>query len=177
MSSPEWEGLPAALRAEADALVLADNWFLATKLLFLTDSDERRMPLARAQQLVAERQRHLGDRIRRRVEPPRTPEVLIAEVEGWPAPPDAFEALWDGDTQGWMLELLAVTRSPRSERCLAVIRRGGDLRLFNGTVPPWPEAAEAAETGAALARHFGVPFHFPHPDGPELFEPRWWDTV
>jgi hypothetical protein len=42
------------------------------------------------------------------------------------------------------------------------------LRIFNGQVPPWPEAEEAQTTGRALADHFGVPFHFVSPDAPEL---------
>jgi hypothetical protein len=57
-----------------------------------------------------------------------------------------------------------------------MIRHGGDLRLFNGTVPPWPETQEAVETGSALARHFDLPFFFPSPDVPDLPAVRWWDT-
>ncbi|MCW2916389.1 MAG: hypothetical protein JWN52_4457 [Actinomycetia bacterium] len=52
---------------------------------------------------------------------------------------------------------------PPAEATLAVIRHGGDLRLFNGLVPLWPEAEGARATGRALAIHFGLPFHFASP--------------
>jgi hypothetical protein len=62
---------------------------------------------------------------------------------------------------------------PPAETTLAAIRHGGDLRLFNGQVPPWPEAQEAMTTGPALAEHFGLPFHFASPDTPDDEAPRW----
>lgn len=48
----------------------------------------------------------------------------------------------------------------------AAIRKGGDGRVFNGEVPPWPEAAEAQAVGQTLAAQLGVPFRFESPDGP-----------
>jgi hypothetical protein len=56
---------------------------------------------------------------------------------------------------------------------LAMIRHGSDMRLFNGTVPLWPEAQEAETVGRALAEQFAVPFHFASPDQPDLDAPRW----
>jgi hypothetical protein len=47
----------------------------------------------------------------------------------------------------------------------------------NGEVPPWPEAAEATETGHALASSLGVPFDFADPDAPDVELPRWWDRM
>lgn len=89
----------------------------------------------------------------------------------------AIEALWDGDTRGWTVELFAVIQaeSSYSSRHLHSFRSGGDLRLFNGQVPPWPEAAAASHVGAHLANALGVPFYFPSPIHPEDDCPRWWE--
>jgi len=89
----------------------------------------------------------------------------------------AIEALWDGDTQGWFVELSAVVRREAGfeARFLRAFRRIGDIRLFNGDVPPWPEALEASEIGTQLASLLGLPFHFPAADHPEQDCPHWWD--
>ncbi|WP_432981868.1 hypothetical protein [Dactylosporangium sp. CA-233914] len=120
---------------------------------------------------------------RREHEPdPRTTEALIARAAGIGAPVVAVEALWDGDTQGWVVRLVAIVRRPgrRHDRfddiTLMILRHGGDIRLFTGQVPPWPEAHQATEQGQAVARHFGVPFHFTSPQTPDINLPRWWDT-
>ncbi|MEY9947555.1 hypothetical protein [Kitasatospora sp. GAS1066B] len=93
--------------------------------------------------------------------------MLIGAVGALPGRPVAIEAVWDGDTEGWFVVLLALTDDPQSEHQLALVRHGGDIRLFNGTVPPWPEAREAEQAGRALADHLGVRFHFPSPDRPD----------
>ena len=85
--------------------------------------------------------------------------------------PKAIEAYWDGDTEGWFVILAAV-----GERVISVIRLGGDFRLFDGSVPPWPEAVLAKQVGEEIAARFGVPFWFPAVDRPEddaaMFEDR-----
>jgi hypothetical protein len=50
------------------------------------------------------------------------------------------------------------------------------MRLFNGSVPPWPEAQEANTVGRALAEDLAVPFHFASPNEPDLDAPRWRTT-
>jgi hypothetical protein len=102
-------------------------------------------------------------------------EVLTERVGALPHPPDAIEALWDGDTDGWFVRLVAVTLRPKVEHHLAFIRHGGDIRIFHHQVPPWPEAQEATSIGRALADRLGVPFHFTRPDNPDIDLPRWWD--
>jgi hypothetical protein len=93
----------------------------------------------------------------------------------------AVEAVWDGDTQGWMVGLVAIVDRPSrhherfDEVTLASIRLGSDLRLFNGQVPPWPEAVEAQQIGGAVAARLGVPFHFTSPETPDIDLPRWGD--
>lgn len=176
MAEVEWQMLAEALKAQVDELVVADERFAAIRTLW-ESRDKDRISLNVCQDLVCQRQKALADRIRPKPEPPRDLETLIAKVAALPSRPDAIEAIWDGDSIGWMVDLLAVTARPRTEHCLAMIRHGGDLRLFNGQVPPWPEAQEAAELGTKLAERFSVPFCFESPDAPDLPEVRWWDTV
>lgn len=91
----------------------------------------------------------------------------------------AFEARWDGDTSGWWVELWAVERLPdghREHRLRSLSGPGGDIRLFHGAVPPWPEAALAHRLGTTLAAQFAVPFHFPAPDDPDDSAPTWLDV-
>ncbi len=101
----------------------------------------------------------------------------VADLEAKASGAVAIEALWDGDTQGWSVELFAVIRaqSGYSARHLHSFRFGGDMRIFNGQVPPWPEAAAASRAGADLAAALGIPFHFPSPIHPEDDCPRWWE--
>ena len=104
-------------------------------------------------------------------------EELLVKAAALPGPPVAFEALWDGDTDGWGVEIAAVLTDGEGYRNhhLAFLRGGGDIRLFNGQVPPWPEAKLAAAVGAELAGRFQVPFFFPSPDHPEDGCPAWVD--
>ena len=109
-------------------------------------------------------------------------EQLIAKADELPQKPVAVEAWWNGDTDGWFVVLVAVYaerrwfRSKYREMTLGCLRGdGGDLRLFNGEVPPWPEAWLASEVGQEIASRFGIPFYFPSPRHPEEDCPRWWD--
>jgi hypothetical protein len=176
VTEPTWDQLPARLRERIDELVLADERFRATCELWLNGGRER-IPLPQCQLLIFERYQHFGEQVRRKPQASRDVPTLIAKVEALPVRPDAIEALWDGDSDGWMVCLYAVTREPQREFCLAFIRHGTDMRVFNAVVPPWTETDEATESGTALARHFGVPFFFLNPDVPDLPETRWWDTV
>ena len=110
-----------------------------------------------------------------RPSPPLNLDVLIEQIAALPYPSDAIEALWDGDTNGWLVCLAAVTLRPKLEHKLARIRHCTDIRIPSGQVPPWPEAHEAASIGCALAERLGVPFHFASPYTPNLDLPRWWD--
>jgi hypothetical protein len=94
----------------------------------------------------------------------------------------AIEALWDGDTIGWFVTLVgtAAPSSPaRPSYCeypLVSLRgSGGDLRVINGHVPPWPEAQVATEVGTRLADERGIPFYFASPQEPDDSCPRWWE--
>src|SRR5258706_4864249 len=104
-------------------------------------------------------------------------EELLAKADALPERPVAIEASWDGHSSGWYVCLTAILKAETGYRdChLWALQDGGDLRLFNGQVPPWGEAVLAREVGEALAAKFGVPFYFPSPDHPETDCPRWWE--
>lgn len=105
-------------------------------------------------------------------------ERLATKIAALPGKPACIEVLWDGGTQGWFLVMSAVMRTDTgyATHHLGVFKDGGDIRLFNGQVPPWPEAVRADETGRALASRFGAAFHFPSPDKPELDPSTWLDA-
>jgi hypothetical protein len=106
-------------------------------------------------------------------------EQLLAKAEALIERPVAIEASWDGDSSGWYVCLAAILKTDTGYRDshLGALQDGGDLRLFNGQVPPWPEAVLAQEVGEELARKFGVPFYFPSPSHPETDCPRWWEQA
>lgn len=86
-----------------------------------------------------------------------------------------IQALWDGDTRGWHITLDAVVEraSGLETVWLGTAKFGGDIRLFKGGVPPWPEAVHAKEVGTRLADAFGAEFYFPSPDKPDDSLPNW----
>jgi hypothetical protein len=95
--------------------------------------------------------------------------------------PLAFEALWDGDSEGWRLYILAVLpgagETYEARSVWTSNEPGGDFRIFRNLVPPWPEAEKAARIGGELSAEFGVPFHFPSPKHPEMDCPHWWELA
>lgn len=107
----------------------------------------------------------------------KTREQVLARVLTLPAQPVAIEALWDGDTQGWYVYLSAVlaTKAGFEGYSLGSFKDGGDIRLFNGQVPPWSEALQAQAIGTEIAEKFGIPFYFPSPNHPEDDCPHWWE--
>ena len=95
----------------------------------------------------------------------------------------AIQALWSGDTEGWSIEIELVTakksafpwgRRAFASHSLTCLRYGGDLRVFGGSVPPWPEAIVAERVGRRLAETHGLPFYFPSPCEPDDDCPPWW---
>ncbi|WP_262061574.1 hypothetical protein [Streptomyces sp. STR69] len=173
MDSPIWATLSAAERSTVDGLIRRDHRIAAVARVREAFPAESRPGLYETLDVVAERYRELGQRFERRPTPPLDLTALTEQVEALPGRTVAFEALWDGDSDGWYVDLIALTDAPVAEYRLATVRHGGDLRLFNGAVPPWPEAREAETVGRALAEQFGVPFHFASPDEPDNDAPRW----
>ncbi|NYV73284.1 hypothetical protein [Streptomyces sp. UH6] len=176
MDSPVWAALSAAERSAVDSVIQQDHRLAAVARIREAFPAESRPGLYETLDVVAERYRELGRRFERRPSPPLDLVTLVEEVEALPGRTVAIEALWDGDTDGWCVDLVALTDDPATEHRLAVIRHGSDMRLINGTVPPWPEAQEAERVGRALAERFAVPFHFAGPGQPGLDAPRWRTT-
>lgn len=175
----QWATLSPRLRERLDELLADRRLIQAVVLLRGEGGLEPRPGLYQAQDLLEARRRELDRLGLLRPEPlPPTVAQLIERAAALNGPA-AVEAVWDGDTQGWFVCLLVIVRRPGGrfhEMPLTSIRRGGDIRLFNGTVPPWPEAIEATTQGEAVAAHLGVPFHFTSPDTPDDLAARWWDT-
>ncbi len=172
MKNPLWERLPDWIQSRADELI-AEGKKISAVIEIRDNLDEPRPGIGECMQLLAERYAEL-DEPWFRPNPPLNLDELIEEVAALPHPPDAIEALWDGDSEGWFVCLVAVTLRPKSGHNLSCSRLGTDMRIFDGEVPPWPEALEAAAIGRALAGRFGVPFHFASPDTPIIDPPRWW---
>ena len=88
-----------------------------------------------------------------------------------------LEALWDGDTTGWFLDLnLLAVRADGSllaKHAIASLRYGGDIRLFNGQVPPWPETRVAQHLAERLADVSPCQLWFPSPDEPDDDNPTY----
>ncbi|WP_072363458.1 hypothetical protein [Chitinophaga sancti] len=93
--------------------------------------------------------------------------------------PTVLEALWDGNTTGWYLYLnlhVTIKRlffSKKEIRYIGKISLGGDIRLFNKIVPPWPEAELAKEWGKMANEKYGLIFYFPSDKEPDSNCPRW----
>ena len=111
-------------------------------------------------------------------EPSNKLEEVLARFEAIRDPCVAIQAMWDGDSDGWYIHLSAVAEAQPgcfTTHGLAFLRFGSDLRLFNGHVPPWPEAAKATELGEAISAQHGIPFYFPSPHEPDDECPEWWE--
>ncbi|GAA3370086.1 hypothetical protein GCM10020367_15320 [Streptomyces sannanensis] len=158
-STTLWDRLPEPVRERVDAEVVQRQLIRAVRVI--RESGIEPVPgLAGCQILIAERTELLADRLVPL--PPRDPDTLAARVGGLPRPPVAFEAVWDGDTQGWIVDLLAILADPWEEVPLASIRG-------------LEQSDEATATGRELAARFRVPFHFASPGEPDDRAPRWWD--
>jgi hypothetical protein len=99
-------------------------------------------------------------------------EQILSKVESLKSTPIAIQALWDGDSTGWFVCFAAITADLQTHP-LGIVSDGRDIRLFNGQVPPWPEAVAAKQLGNELAERFGAEFYFPSPDHPEDDCPSW----
>ncbi|MGC5287718.1 hypothetical protein [Micromonospora sp. DT231] len=178
-----WDAVEPRLLTQIDEALCTDRLIQAILLLRGEGGPQPRPGLYEAQDLLVGRRAELDRQGLLPPEPPPpTTTQLIAKVDAIAAPILAVEACWDGDSRGWCVDLVAIVSRPGrdhdhvDEVRLATLREGSDIRLFNGQVPPWPEAQQAIEHGQAIARHAGVPFHFASPETPDVDLPRWWDT-
>jgi len=169
------DALPAAVFTELEALVRERHVIQGIRRL---REAQPALGLHDAEHILHILRGRLGVSYR---DPVPTLEELIARVASMEARPAAIEAVWDGDTHGWTVDLVAMLPGNDGEyterRISSVAAEGGDMRLFNGAVPPWPEAVLATALGTAIAAHFGVPFFFGSPQEPDLDQPRWQSSL
>lgn len=109
-------------------------------------------------------------------------EQAIEKIERLNQKPIVVEIHWDGDTQGWFIMMFVITETgfwifkKRHLHHLGNISGGdGDIRLFNGQVPPWPEAKNAQNIAKQLKDKFDLEIYFPSPNEPDDDCPRWWE--
>jgi len=106
-------------------------------------------------------------------------DILDSEIKKIVGKPIVLEALWDGDTEGWFLLFNLYTETGKffwkqtHVTNLGIITFGGDIRLFNGEVPEWPEAELAKKFGRSAAEKYGLTFYFPSDREPDDDCPRW----
>ena len=99
MKHPLWERLPNELRSRVDELI-ADDRQLPAIVAIRDTLDQPRPGIYECMDLLAERYAEL-DQPWFRPSPPLDIDVLARQVAALPHPPDAIEALWDGDSDGW----------------------------------------------------------------------------
>ncbi|GAB1689749.1 hypothetical protein [Krasilnikovia sp. M28-CT-15] len=178
-----WLQLPPEVRERIDDQLRRRRIIEAIVLVRDEGGIEPRPGIHDAQGMVMERLAWLTEHGLVEPEPKVDLPQMIEAAKAIPDPVVAIEAAWDGDSFGWYVCLMAIVERPSQHHDrfdqvgLAGIRRGGDIRLFRGEVPPWPEAAEATEKGQAIAAALSVPFHFAQPDTPDIDHPRWWDAL
>ncbi len=121
-----------------------------------------------------------------------TPEE-VSDIQGYinkinaaGGKPIVVQALWDGDTQGWMLDLSVVIDTRTwfqkilqkepiyKDIYLCYIRFGSDFRLFQGE-EAWDEAIVGKQICEILGQHYNIPFWFPSPIHPDSDCPSWFD--
>ncbi|MFP2908001.1 hypothetical protein ACLESD_23715 [Pyxidicoccus sp. 3LFB2] len=184
------QSLSAEALEAVDALLLEGQRLLAIQLLrtrtvcSLPDAIEWALKRTEAlKELHPHFREAEAQRERRETSPEGWRAQAMEGLEQLEHPPVALEALWDGDTTGWFLRLDAIlpgasSEHPRFKSVHLVSMRGpgGDMRLLNGTVPPWPEVEVAREIGRHVQERWGAAFYFPAPDKPDDSLPRWWDT-
>jgi hypothetical protein len=172
MDDPIWQALSTDARRTVDEHLTASRHVYAIKAI--RDASPDPVPgLPACMDVLTVRRVELGLDGRGPTPPadpadPADPAGLVAKAEALPERVESIRAEWDGDTFGWCVDLRAVTAGHPGGYVLATIRHGGDIRIFNGEVPPWTEEAEAESVGREVAARLGVPFHFAREDGPGL---------
>lgn len=106
-------------------------------------------------------------------------EIMDQEIKKAGGRPTVLEAIWDGDTQGWFLLLNLYIETgylfwkKETVKHLGIVSFGGDIRLFTGGVPAWPEAELAKDLGRKASEKYGLTFYFPSDEHPDYDCPTW----
>lgn len=158
MADRDWGNVPQALRNEVDNLLVEDQVIRALQrvreAMGLDLKDAMSIVLGRKAELVPPKPL------------PTVDELVHSARLALHDPPASIKAHWDGDTDGWFVVLAALTADGLPLWRSYLRAPGGDMRLFNGAVPPWPEAALARAAGTRLSTLWNAPFTFDQTDGP-----------
>ncbi|NOJ52089.1 hypothetical protein HK404_05675 [Myxococcus xanthus] len=182
--------VPEDVLEAADALLLDGQFILAIKLF----KERTRCGLHDALEWITHRTEALMElhprfraeetaRKERETSPSSWRTQGLENLSQLARPPCAVEAIWDGDSTGWLLTLEAILpgasrEHPRFTSVRLVTMRGesGDMRFIQGSVPSWSGKEIAEELGQIAHERWGIPFYFPSPDNPIDDAPRWWDS-
>lgn len=100
-------------------------------------------------------------------------QSIIQQITDWGIYPLAFQAMWELDSYYCWVDLSVIDQVDGMYIATRVCFKCDSK---SKGMPSWEEyAAAAAQFGEALARHYGVPFHFPSPDDYEFDCPNWWE--
>ena len=146
-----WDRLPRESRDRVDAELRRRR--LIPAMMAIRDALGPSAGLSDIYAATAERGRWLFER--GQVEPEPIVEVsdLLARAQQQPSRVAAIEAVWDGDTQGWMVSLLAIIERPSQHHgrfdqlALAVFRPPLFGTLDGSRSTDEDSAAEAAPAG------------------------------
>ncbi|RKH56353.1 hypothetical protein [Corallococcus aberystwythensis] len=94
----------------------------------------------------------------------------LTNLEALPQPPLALEALWDGDSYGWILLVNAILPGASHEH-----PRFTAVQLVAMQGPSSHMGEVALEIGRVAQDRWKVPLYFPFRE-PSLSESRWWDA-
>ncbi|MBN9685197.1 MULTISPECIES: hypothetical protein [unclassified Corallococcus] len=166
----------ADLLSEADALIMSGETIRAIR--FLKErmqcglSDAVELLDIRSQELeeINESWRQSKLAYRQTLTPEYWRTHALASMEALPRPPLALEALWDGDSFGWMLELNAILPGasrahPRFTAVCLVLMRGPSDHMIE----------VALETGRIAQERWKIALYLPSHE-PSIDTPRWWDS-
>ncbi|MDH6144371.1 hypothetical protein P3T35_006413 [Kitasatospora sp. GP30] len=165
MESAIWSALSEAVLAEVDGLVRQDRRMWAVKVL-REGCPEPKPGLYACVDVVAERYHVLRRGFEGAPTPPLDLDVLTAAVGALPGRLVAIEALWDGDTEGWFVVLLALTDDPQSEHQLALVGMAATSDCSTGLSRPGPRPGRPSGWDGHLLTTSACRSTSPAPTGP-----------
>ncbi|MBO3740414.1 hypothetical protein [Actinoplanes flavus] len=124
---------------------------------------ETRPGLNDALEIVLQRRDELAAPGEIEPEPPAPTIDDLAARAVMAGPVHAVELVWDGDTFGWIEDIVAVVERPGPENPRYT---GHRLHACRG--------GDGDDIGRQLAERLAVPYWNPAPDAPDLDAPRWW---
>ncbi|MHA7631150.1 hypothetical protein [Corallococcus sp. M7] len=166
----------ADLLSKADELIMSGEMFRAIRHIRegmqCGISDALEMIDIRSQELEKTHESWRQSRLayRQTLTPEYWRAHALASLEALPSPPLAIEALWDGDSYGWMLNLHAILpgasrEHPRFTAVCLVLMRGPSEHM----------SEVALEIGRIAQERWRITLYLPSRE-PSIDAPRWWDS-